>query len=356
MKVLITGICGFAGSALARRMREAYPNSEVFGIDNLMRSGSEANRRLSVYGIQIFHGDIRCGSDLEGLPPADWVLDAAANPNVLAGFDKRSSTRQLIEHNLFGTVNILEYCRRHSAGFLLLSTSRVYGIRPLSELPLKLEGHRFTPRFSEVRCPGISALGITESFSTGAPVSLYGATKLASEALALEYGHAFGFPVWINRCGVLAGAGQFGNAEQGIFSFWLHAWRAKKTLCYIGFGGKGHQVRDAFHPDDLADLVLKQIHSSGSGRPRVCNAAGGIENSMSLLELSAWCADRFGPHEVLAESKQRPFDIPWLVLDRSLARESWEWKPKRSLSSILTEIADHAENHPDWLELTSGSP
>src|SRR5260370_11807941 len=158
MKVLITGICGFAGSALARRMREAYPNSDVFGIDNLMRSGSEANRRLGEHGIQVFHGDIRCWSDLEGLPPADWVVDAAANPNVLAGFDKRSSTRQLIEHNLFGTVNILEYCRRNGAGFLLLSTSRVYGLRPLSELPLTLEGDRFIPRFSEVSCPGFSAV------------------------------------------------------------------------------------------------------------------------------------------------------------------------------------------------------
>jgi CDP-paratose 2-epimerase len=93
MKVFIAGICGFVGSALARRIREAHPNSEVFGIDNLMRSGSEANRRLGVYGIQVFHGDIRCASDLEGLPPADWVIDAAANPNVLAGFDERSSTR-----------------------------------------------------------------------------------------------------------------------------------------------------------------------------------------------------------------------------------------------------------------------
>src|SRR5215469_2104422 len=167
MKVFITGICGFVGSALARRIRQAYPNSEVFGVDNLMRSGSEANRRLGLCGIQVLYGDIRCASDLETLPPADWVIDAAANPNVLAGFDKRSSTRQLVEHNLFGTVNILEYCRRHGAGFLLLSTSRVYGIRPLSELPLKLEGDRFTPRFSEVRCLGISASGITEAFDTG---------------------------------------------------------------------------------------------------------------------------------------------------------------------------------------------
>jgi CDP-paratose 2-epimerase len=65
----------------------------------------------------------------------------------------------------------------------------------------------------------VSAAGATESFSTEAPISLYGATKLASERLAQEYANSFGVPVWINRCGVLAGAGQFGTAEQGIFLF-----------------------------------------------------------------------------------------------------------------------------------------
>ena len=53
-----------------------------------------------------------------------------------------------------------------------------------------------------------SERGIAEEFSTASPVSLYGSTKLASEVLATEYGAAFGFPVRINRCGVLAGAGQ----------------------------------------------------------------------------------------------------------------------------------------------------
>ena len=60
MKVFITGICGFVGSALARRIKEADPSSEVFGIDSLMRSGREANRRLGTFDIQVFHGDTRC--------------------------------------------------------------------------------------------------------------------------------------------------------------------------------------------------------------------------------------------------------------------------------------------------------
>jgi CDP-paratose 2-epimerase len=86
-------------------------------------------------------------SDLENLPAADWVIDAAANPSVLAGVDGRSSSRQLIEHNLHGTLNLIEYCKRHKAGFILLSSSRVYSIPALASLPLRAEGPRFIPRF-----------------------------------------------------------------------------------------------------------------------------------------------------------------------------------------------------------------
>src|SRR5436309_13607222 len=120
---------------------------------------------------------------------------------------------------------------------------------------------------------------MTEEFSTAAPVSLYGSTKLASEALALEYGLTYNFPVWINRCGVLAGAGQFGTAEQGIFSYWLHAHAAERRLRYIGFGGHGHQVRDAFHPDDLGELILKQLRRDPLEDP-VFYASGGEADSM----------------------------------------------------------------------------
>jgi CDP-paratose 2-epimerase len=352
MKILIAGICGFVGSAVAQRIREALPGSEIFGIDNLIRAGSETNRRLEAYGIRVFHGDLRSASDLDSLPSADWVLDAAAIPRVLAGVDNRLSSRQVVEHNLFGTINLLEYCRRADAGFILLSTSRVYAIRPLSELPLQTKRDRFVPQFSKMELPGISAAGVSEEFSTVAPVSLYGATKLASETMALEYGETFGMPVWINRCGVLAGAGQFGTAEQGIFSFWLHAWRARKSLRYIGFGGRGLQVRDAFHPEDLAELVLKQLGNSAATPCRIFNVAGGIDQSMSLLELSAWCAERFGPYEVTPDLQERRFDIPWMVLNSTRAGSIWNWKPRRSLFSILTEIADHAERNPDWLNIT----
>src|ERR1700719_913301 len=140
MKLLITGICGFVGSALAGIFLEQQENLSIFGIDNLMRAGSEGNRaRLRGMGVQFFHGDIRAASDVDALPAADWVVDAAANPSVLAGVDSRTSSRQLVEHNLFGTVNLLEYCKAHRAGFILLSTSRVYSIAPLAALPVEVK-------------------------------------------------------------------------------------------------------------------------------------------------------------------------------------------------------------------------
>ena len=106
---------------------------------------------------------------------------------------------------------------------------------------------------------GVSAHGIAENFSTTPPLSLYGSSKLASECVALEYGETFEFPVWINRCGVLAGAGQFGRADQGIFSFWINAYLRRAPLRYIGFDGAGHQTRDCLHPRDLLPVLQKQM-------------------------------------------------------------------------------------------------
>ena len=66
-------------------------------------------------------------------------------------------------------------------------------------LPLAMTDHAYSLRTDPSLPAGVRMSGIDESFPTTAPISLYGATKLASEALALEYGSAFGLPVWVNR-------------------------------------------------------------------------------------------------------------------------------------------------------------
>ncbi len=362
--------------SLVKAFREQLPDTEIIGLDNLSRPGSWLNKPdLLDMGVKLTIGDIRSASDLETLPKVDWVIDAAANPSVLAGVDGKTSSRQLVEHNLQGTINLLEYCRRHSAGFILLSTSRVYSIPGIAKLkmqPVESEfGAHFAPDPQQIFPEGISERGVSEDFSMTSPVSLYGSTKIASELLALEYGESFNFPVWINRCGVMAGAGQFGHPAQGIFAFWIHSFRERRPVKYIGFGGKGYQVRDCLHPRDLLPLLKQQMASGAqplalgeAGTPsehlletaagRIVNVAGGIENSMSLNELTGWCQRRYDAADLepAADATPRPFDIPWMVLDPTRCQQGWNWQVQTPITQVLDEIADFADAHPEWLKVT----
>jgi CDP-paratose 2-epimerase len=354
VKLLISGICGFVGSALAECLLESQEDLSICGIDNLMRPGSETNRaRLRKPGVQFVHGDIRTASDVDALPRADWVIDAAANPSVLAGIGIDGGSRQLLEHNLGSMIHVLEYCKRHKAGLIVLSSSRIYSIPALVALPLRDNEQAFELDASAALPIGVSEEGIGPCFSTQAPVSLYGSTKLACEVLALEYGAAFDFPVWVTRCGVMAGEGQFGTPAQGIFAYWVNAHLRGRPLTYIGFDGKGKQVRDALHPTDLAVLLCKQMRVARKGGRRIYTAGGGIDNAMSLCQLNAWCDARFVPRTPVSDLRPRPFDIPWVIMDNAEAAADFDWRPAKTSDDILTRIATHAEQHPNWLE-TSG--
>lgn len=236
---------------------------------------------------------------------------------------------------------------------MLLSSSRVYSIPALTSIPLRVDGKTSRLDDSTPLPPGVLQKGIGPNFCTSAPVSLYGSTKLAAETIALEYGAAFDFSVWVDRCGVLAGPGQFGTPDQGIFSYWINAHLHRRALRYIGFDGKGKQVRDAFHPHDLATLLDAQMRTERSGGQRIYTTGGGPENAMSLAELTTWCDARFGAHAPQADPRPRIYDIPWMVMDNSDAERDFGWRLEISIENILDQIARHAERNPDWLERSS---
>jgi CDP-paratose 2-epimerase len=343
MKILITGAAGFVGSRLAEAIANSIENTELIGIDNLSRRGSETNLAfLNKLGCKLVHGDIRVNDDVSELPKVDWILDCAANPSVLAGIN--GGTSQLVGHNLIGTLNLLEKCRRDRCGFLMLSTSRVYAINSLLAIKLKDNGDRFTPDLAQAMPIGFSELGVSENFSTAAPISLYGATKLASEVMALEYAAMFDFPLWIDRCGVIAGAGQFGKPDQGIFSFWIYQWLLGKPLKYIGFGGEGKQVRDFVCPEDLGRLIHMQLTQPDRNAPKIVNVGGGNDRAMSLKELSSYCRTTLGNDCAISSVPEtRTFDIPYYVTDNSMVTQTWGWQPEIKMTNTLAAIASWAK-------------
>lgn len=349
----MTGVCGYVGSRLISRVLESSEGIEIIGIDNLSRPGSEtAIQRLTELGVRLYRGDIRLASDVMALPEVDWVIDCAANPSVTAGLDVTgwNSSRQLVEHNLLGTLNLLEFCKYRSAGLVLLSTSRVYSIGALRALPLREEASRFVLE-GAVRASGCSQHGIAENFSTASPVSLYGATKLASERLAVEYGQAFGFPVWVNRCGVIGGPGQYGRFDQGVLSFWAYAFMLGHPLRYIGFGGSGKQVRDFIQAEDVADLVLSQVKSPSRSVERVFNVGGGNAGSFSLVEVTEICRRFFGSTMAVSSSfEQRANDIPYFVTDARRARMVWDWEPVVSGENLVLAVCRWATEHRGLVE------
>src|SRR5712671_821924 len=135
MRILITGGAGFVGSHLALSFKRDTPDSTVIALDNLKRRGSElALRRLAAGDVEFRHGDIRNPEDLADTGSVNLLVECSAEPSVQAGL--YGGERYLISTDLIGTINCLDYARRHDAAVIFLSTSRIYPIAPVRELPL----------------------------------------------------------------------------------------------------------------------------------------------------------------------------------------------------------------------------
>jgi len=338
MDILITGGAGFVGSSLARSFKRKDPTARVTAFDNLRRRGSETNvEAFKREGIEFVHGDIRVPSDLEDLKGSfDVLVEASAEPSVHAGMD--GSPAYVLSTNLGGTLNCLEFARRRIDRLVFLSTSRVYSIATLRGIALEEKTTRFDAAARQ-EIPGVSPSGISESFPTHLPRSFYGAAKLASEMAIQEYAAAYGLKAVINRCGVIAGPGQFGKVDQGVFTLWVANHHFGKPLRYTGFGGKGKQVRDLLHPEDLFALLESQLASSKALTGEAFNVGGGAEVSASLLEFTGLCREATGRSvDIPGDPATAAVDVPWYVSDNARVRETFGWSPRRGVADIVRDI------------------
>jgi len=109
-------------------------------------------------------------------------------------------------------------------------------------------------------------------------------------------------------------------------------------------------VRDALHPRDLATLLESQMSATRVDGQRLYTAGGGIANSISLAQLTAWCDAAFGAHRPEPDARERPYDVPWVAMASDEAERDFGWRVETPITGILEEIAAHAVANPDWLE------
>jgi len=327
MKILITGGCGFVGSNIAIYLKKNLKKVKIASLDNLTRKGSNLNKiRLTNYNIENYNINIENLDKAKSLPKFNLIIDCCAEPAIEAS---RKDPDRVFKTNLVGTFNVLKKCIKDKSNIIFLSSSRVYSIEKLRGL---------IKDFNLVKPIKIKTK-INENFETSSASSLYGFTKLSSEKLIQEIFYKSNLKYIINRFGVIAGPWQFGKQDQGFVPLWVAKHLFKKKLSYIGFGGKGHQVRDVIHIDDVCNIIFLQIKKLKSINNNIFNIGGGAKNSISLLGLTNKCKkltkNNINIKKVLRTSI---FDIPYFVTDNSKILKTYKWRPTKNIDQILKDI------------------
>lgn len=339
---LVTGSSGLVGSEVCAYL--ASRGCEVHGADSNQRAvffGPAGDTRWNQHRLQRtlpnFHHhavDIRDRQGIKeligGLRPA-LIVHAAAQPShdraAAIPFDD-------FETNAVGTLNLLEAARQYckESPFAFMSTNKVYGDLPntiaLTELATRWD--YADPAFAN---------GVPESFSIDQSThSLFGASKLAADALVQEYGRYFGMPTCCLRAGCVTGPNHSGVELHGFLSYLVKCNLESRE--YRVFGYQGKQVRDNIHAQDVAAFIdaFRQAPRVGE----VYNLGGGKANSCSILEAFDMVASVTGRTQVSSYvDEARRGDHICYYSDLRKAKAHYPgWDITKSLDDTIREIIE----------------
>ena len=332
MKLLITGGCGFLGSNLAQEAIQRGDDLVVF--DNLSRSGSIDNLAwLKSQGeFRYIHGDIRNINDVDRLV-ADVKPDAIFHlAGQVAMTTSIANPRMDFEVNVLGTFNLLEAVRQQTPESIVVysSTNKVYG-------DLEQYGYRETEtRYECIDHPN--------GFDEKVPLefhSPYGCSKGAADQYMLDYARIFGLKTVVFRHSSMYGGRQFATYDQGwIGWFCQKALETRKGVLKEPFSisGTGKQVRDVLHAEDMKRLYMAAISNIKQAKGQAFNIGGGIENSLSLLEL-------FSLLEQLTNTKLNFCNLPVRKSDQRVfvaniikAKHLLDWQPLVSYQEGVAQM------------------
>lgn len=340
MRLLITGGCGFLGSNLASDALTRGDGLVLF--DNLYRDGSRENLLwLQKQGKFTFeHGDIRNQNDItrviQSFKP-DAIFHLAGQVAMTTSI---ANPRMDFEINVMGTHNLLEAVRQHAPDAIVVysSTNKVYG---------DLEQYTYSETDTRYQC-NEHPRGFNEQTQLEFH-SPYGCSKGAADQYMLDYARIFGLKTVVFRHSSMYGGRQFATYDQGwIGWFCQKAIEASKGAVNAPFtiSGSGKQVRDVLHADDMKSLYMAAVCNIDKARGHAFNIGGGIDNSLSLLELFSLLEKITNTKLTYTQLPVRESDQRVFVADVEKAKNLLDWQPSVSASdgvARMVEWVNHAQ-------------
>jgi len=324
MKLLITGGCGFLGSNLAAHAIAQGIDLCVF--DSLYRHGSTENlawlRRQGE--LRHVHGDIRNANDVERVVREFEPTMVFHLAGQVAMTTSIANPRVDFEVNALGTLNVLEALRRFApqAGIIYSSTNKVYG---------DLEQFAYEETATRFRCVDRpNGFDETTQLDFHSP---YGCSKGAADQYLRDYHRIFGMSTVVFRHSSMYGGRQFATADQGWVGWFCQMaaeTRAGLRQQPFSIAGSGKQVRDVLHADDMIALYFSVAADIDKSAGQAYNVGGGVQNSLSLLELFGILGERIGRPLDFVNGPSRESDQRVFIADISRIGAAVGWSPRVS--------------------------
>lgn len=336
MKYLITGGAGFIGSNLAAEVLKQ--GEELFIFDNLFRFGSSNNLDwLKTKGaFKYYPSDIRNINDVEmvikEIKP-DYIFHLAGQVAMTTSI---ANPRLDFETNSMGTFNILDSVRKYSPNSIVLysSTNKVYG---------DFEYLNFIEKETRYVCKEYP-MGFPETIGLDFH-SPYGCSKGSADQFLLDFNRIFGIKTVVFRHSSMYGSNQHATFDQGwIGWFCQKALEIKKNQQVAPFtiSGNGKQVRDVLHSSDVVNLYFK-AKDCQTAYGKAFNIGGGIDNSLSLLELFSLLERKLNIKMIFEEKQWRESDQKIFIADNTKANKVIGWNVQVTADQGISQMIQ-------WLE------
>jgi CDP-paratose 2-epimerase len=333
MKYLVTGGCGFIGSNLAAEVLKRGEELVVF--DNLFRHGSSSNLEWlkSKGNFKYYPYDIRNINDVETViqvEKPDVVFHLAGQVAMTTSI---SNPRLDFEVNALGTFNLLDSIRKFAPNAMILysSSNKVYGdFKELTFVEKKT-------RYDCLEHP----TGFDENLSLNFH-SPYGCSKGTADQYLIDFNRIYGLKTVVFRHSSMYGGNQHSTIDQG----WI-GWFCQKAIDIkngenVGrftISGSGKQVRDVLHAKDVVSLYFSSVEHIENVKGKCFNIGGGIEYSLSLLELFKLLEKKLNIEMDFTRLPQRESDQLFFVANNKKISNLTGWVPKintdKGLDSML---------------------